>query len=93
MCRTPPTFYGSQTSISTLQSLPFGIWTPNTTFTMPVVMMPMERILGAPSPPNPLKLPRARLAEKLAEIQNGKAPRPTNEVRETVGEIADELRV
>ena len=29
------------------------------------------------------------MAGKLAEIQSGKAPRPANEARETVGEIAE----
>src|SRR6516164_3170517 len=38
------------------------------------------------------EIARARLAGKLAEIQNGKAPRPTNEARETVGEIAEIYR-
>ena len=32
------------------------------------------------------------MAEKLAEIQNGKAPRPTNEAQETVGQIAEIYR-
>jgi hypothetical protein len=38
------------------------------------------------------EIARARLAEKLAEIRNGKAPHPTNEARETVGEIAEIYR-
>ena len=38
------------------------------------------------------EIARARLAGKLAEIQSGKAPRPANEARETVGEIAEICR-
>jgi integrase len=38
------------------------------------------------------EIARARLAEKLAEIRNGKAPRPTNEDSETVGEVAEIYR-
>jgi integrase len=38
------------------------------------------------------EIARARLAGKLAEIQKGKAPRPSNEAHETVGEIAEIYR-
>jgi integrase len=38
------------------------------------------------------EIARARLAEKLAEMQNGKAPRPTNEAQETVGEVTEIYR-
>ena len=38
------------------------------------------------------EIARARVAGKLAEIQNGKALRSTNEARETVGEVAEIYR-
>jgi hypothetical protein len=58
---------------------------------MPVVVMPMQRILGVASPPNPLKL-HVHAWRRTGRDPEWKTPSPYNEARETIGEIAEIYR-